>query len=129
MDGNHARGGRAICAVAVAVAATAGWAFGTPLALAQGRHVDIQITDTGFQPNQVTATVDQSIRITVANRGTTTHQFSIPYYRIYSENLAPGQTQQIEFSPWQTGSFEMVSDPSGKDRPEFRGTFHVQPGA
>jgi heme/copper-type cytochrome/quinol oxidase subunit 2 len=89
--------------------------------------IQISITDEGFSPNQITATVNQEIKIHVVNRGQKAHQFSIPYYRIYTRALGSGQTSDIAFTPWTAGKFEFTSDPSGSDNPEFSGNFIVAP--
>ncbi|MCF8565294.1 hypothetical protein LLE49_11260 [Alicyclobacillus tolerans] len=56
------------------------------------------------------------------------HQFSIAYYRIYTRNLSPGEASDIEFSPWTSGSFEVVSDPSGNNDAELKAQFVVSKG-
>ncbi|MCF8566719.1 cupredoxin domain-containing protein [Alicyclobacillus tolerans] len=89
------------------------------------RTVYISITDRGFAPNHVLTVANQPVSITVVNNGHQIHQFSIPHYRIYTENLKPGAKSNIQFSPWTVGRFEMMSDPSGKDQPEFTGQFTV----
>ncbi|MBX5437374.1 MAG: cupredoxin domain-containing protein [Alicyclobacillaceae bacterium] len=85
----------------------------------------IVITDHGFRPKRVMAVINQPIHIVVVNKGSRVHQFSIPRYYIFTENLKPGQSSDIRFSPWQPGRFDMTSDPSGQNRPEFRGEFIV----
>ncbi|MCL6517611.1 cupredoxin domain-containing protein [Alicyclobacillus sp.] len=111
---------RWLLAAALAVAAM------SPVdALAAARTVNIRVTDDGFVPAAVIAMVDQPIHLHVVNRGSRTHQFSIPFYRIFSRNLPPGEATDIEFSPWTTGRYEMVSDPSGNFTPEFTGWFIV----
>ncbi|QSO46824.1 cupredoxin domain-containing protein [Alicyclobacillus mengziensis] len=94
-------------------------------AFAGPRKVDVQLNDRGFSPNNVLAVLDQPIEMHVVNTGHRDHQFSIPYYRIYSRDLPPGAATDIKFSPWSTGRFEMMSDPSGTNKPEFRGQFIV----
>lgn len=92
---------------------------------AQGRQVNIVITDHGFQPNHVLALLNQTITLRVVNSGSKVHQFSIPYYYIYSQDLKPGAKTTISFAPWTAGRFDMMSDPTGKDTPEFNGKFTV----
>jgi hypothetical protein len=92
---------------------------------AQDRSVQITITDTGFIPGKMTAVINQQFKIHVVNKGHKVHQFSIPYYRIYTRDLNPGQSSDIAFSPWTAGRFDFTSDPSGSDNPEFRGNLVV----
>lgn len=96
-----------------------------PSAHAVGSTVTVNISDTGFTPNRVTALVDKPVHIHVVNQGRATHQFSIPYFRIYTQNLAPGAANDVEFAPWTTGEFDMTSDPKGANKPEFQGKFVV----
>ncbi|QSO51908.1 cupredoxin domain-containing protein [Alicyclobacillus curvatus] len=94
-------------------------------AYAGSRKVNVQLTDNGFTPSNILAVVDQPIEIHVVNTGHRDHQFSIPYYRIYSRDLSPGATTDIAFSPWTAGHFDVMSDPSGNNHAEFRGQFIV----
>jgi hypothetical protein len=100
-------------------------AASTVYAQAAPRTISVSITDSGFVPSNVVALINQPVQIQVVNKGRKVHQFSIPYYRIFSRNLEPGGTSTIGFSPWTAGRFEMISDPSGADKPEFLGTFIV----
>ncbi len=95
------------------------------VAFAKDRSLQISITDHGFVPNSVMTVLNQQVKIHVVNNGRKVHQFSIPYYRIYTEDLNPGQTSDIAFAPWTAGRFDMTSDPSGTDNPEFKGNFNV----
>jgi Cupredoxin-like domain len=105
------------------------WLVLTPMsAYAAPRTVNITLTDHGFSPNSVLAALNKPIQVHVVNRGQHTHQFSIPYYRIYSSDLGPGAATNIGFSPWTEGKFKMISDPSGQDKPEFTGQFIVLEG-
>jgi heme/copper-type cytochrome/quinol oxidase subunit 2 len=94
-------------------------------AQAASRTISVSITDHGFVPNQIIALVNQPVQVKVTNQGHKVHQFSIPNFRIYTERLSPGQSSTVGFSPWTTGRFQMMSDPSGQGRAEFSGTFIV----
>ena len=96
-----------------------------PIAQAATRTVNVSMTDTGFVPTTILTLINQPIQVQVTNRGTKVHQYSIPYYHIYTENLSPGRSSTIVFSPWTAGQFQMMSDPSGQNIPEFSGTFMV----
>ncbi|WP_162143483.1 cupredoxin domain-containing protein [Alicyclobacillus herbarius] len=96
-----------------------------PRAQASPRAIQISITDHGFRPSNIVVALNQPLQIRVVNVGKKQHEFSIPYYRIYTENLAPGQVSTIGFAPWTSGRFEYISDPAGVDRPEFTGWMMV----
>jgi hypothetical protein len=76
-------------------------------------------------PSLVHGVLNQPLEIRVKNRGSRIHEFAIPDYRIYSANLAPGESSTISFAPWMAGDFTIMSDPSGENRPEFKGTLRV----
>lgn len=92
-----------------------------------GHIIDINIRDDGFSPNQLIDTIHHPIHLRIHNRGHQVHEFAIPEYRIYTRNLGPGETSDIEFSPWESGSFVMYSDPEADSHPEFAGRFIVLP--
>ncbi len=113
-----------LCSVGAAI-----WLLFTPLSAYAGvRQVNVQITDHGFSPRVVLVALNRPVQIHVVNNGHQTHQFSIPYYRIFSSDLAPGGVTNIGFSPWTEGKFQMMSDPSGLNKPEFTGQFVVVEG-
>jgi hypothetical protein len=87
--------------------------------------VQVVVTDNGFQPSLIHGVMNRPLTIRITNRGTRIHEFGIPDYRIYTANLAPGETSTVSFSPWMAGDFQIVSDPSGENRPEFVGILRV----
>ncbi|GGJ03151.1 hypothetical protein GCM10010885_10550 [Alicyclobacillus cellulosilyticus] len=89
------------------------------------RRIEIAITDQGFRPSRVTAVVNEPVFIRVVNQGTRVHQLSIPHYYIFTRNLGPGEVSTIRFTPDEAGTFDMISDPSGTETPEFTGWFVV----
>lgn len=91
------------------------------------KPIPIIIRDDGFSPNEITDSIHKSIHLKIINRGRHIHEFAIPEYRIYTRNLHPGETSDIQFSPWQAGSFVMYSDPASDNHPEFSGRFIVVP--
>ncbi|MDQ0189567.1 cupredoxin domain-containing protein [Alicyclobacillus cycloheptanicus] len=101
------------------------WPAAPTQAQPQSRTVNVTITDSGFIPNQVLALVNAPITLNITNQGHQVHEFAIPYYRIYTADLQPGQKSTVSFSPWTAGQFDMISDPSGTNQPEFTGKFIV----
>ncbi|KPV43414.1 cupredoxin domain-containing protein [Alicyclobacillus ferrooxydans] len=127
-EGNSIRHLKAARGILFSVGA-AMWLLFTPLSAYAGvRQVNVQITDHGFSPSVILVALNRPVQIHVVNNGHQNHQFSIPYYRIFSSDLAPGGVTNIGFSPWTEGKFQMMSDPSGLDKPEFTGQFVVVEG-
>lgn len=92
---------------------------------AKARTVQVVIRDDGFTPNQILGVIHQPIHLKIQNAGHKIHEFAIPEYRVYTRNLEPGETSDIQFAPWQAGSFVMYSDPAADSHPEFSGRFIV----
>src|SRR5579875_3616742 len=78
---------------------------------ANDKNVTVVITDHGFSPNKLTEPLHHPVHLHIENTGKEMHEFAIPEYRIYTRTLGPGETSDVEFSPWQAGSFVMYSDP------------------
>ncbi len=108
-----------------ALALTGLSAFFAPQVQAQPRTLQIAITDAGFRPQNILVALNQPLQLRVVNVGKKAHQFSIPYYRIYTETLAPGRVSTIGFAPWTSGRFEYISDPAGGGGAEFTGWMTV----
>lgn len=96
-----------------------------PPAQASTRTVQINITDRGFVPSQVVAVINQPITLRITNQGRKVHEFGLPYYRIFTPDIMPGQTSTVSFSPWTAGRFDMVSEPAEVNAPQFSGKFIV----
>jgi len=111
--------------LSVCACATATFSILPNPAFAQSRNVQIIMTDQGFAPSNVMTVINQQVNIHIINKGNKIHQFSIPYYRIFTENLKPGAASNVSFSPWESGQFDMISDPHGTGTPEFGGKFIV----
>lgn len=92
---------------------------------ARSRDVQIVITDHGFVPDHILALVNQPLHIHVVNHGSKVHQFSIAQYYIYTEDLQPRTSSEIGFTPNLAGRFQMMSDPTGNNAPEFVGWMTV----
>ncbi|GMA60277.1 cupredoxin domain-containing protein [Alicyclobacillus fastidiosus] len=92
---------------------------------AKDQNVTVVITDHGFSPNKLTELLHHPVHLHIENKGKELHEFAIPEYRIYTRTLGPGETSDVEFSPWQAGSFVMYSDPKADSHPEFEGRFIV----
>lgn len=88
--------------------------------------VNVLITDHGFSPNRLIEPLDTPLHLHIQNVGKQQHEFAIPEYRIYTRTLGPGETSDVEFSPWESGTFTMYSDPVADSQPEFTGQFIVK---
>ncbi|GMA49245.1 hypothetical protein GCM10025857_06020 [Alicyclobacillus contaminans] len=87
--------------------------------------VEVTLDDHGMTPSVLNAAEDHPIHLHIVNRGQQPHQFSIPDFYIFTRTLGPGETSEVEFSPYKLGSFAMTSDPVAGSAPEYHGTFRV----
>ncbi|WDL97863.1 cupredoxin domain-containing protein [Alicyclobacillus sp. ALC3] len=92
---------------------------------AAARVISVTITDSGFNPSQITALLDKPLNLRITNQGRRAHEFAIPDYYIFTQNLAPGASTTVGFTPDKPGQFTIMSDPSGNDNPEFTGKLTV----
>ena len=65
----------------------------------------IDAQDFSFSPNALTGSAGQSLTITVTNKGTATHTFTIDSENV-SVQLAPGDSQKVTVTFPQSGSVE-----------------------
>lgn len=84
------------------------------------------IADSGIQPSTLSSQKDEALQLTIVNHGTKTHNFVIPDFYIFTQNLRPGETVSVGFTPDKTGSFPYYSDTGGKPEPGLRGTLTVR---
>jgi heme/copper-type cytochrome/quinol oxidase subunit 2 len=87
--------------------------------------VRVTLTDTRISPGEIEAVKGQDLHIEVTNAGQKTHNFVIPDMYIFSQNLTPGESTSISFTPDKTGSFRYYSDTGGKPEPGLSGTLRV----
>lgn len=122
------RRGLTLCAL-VALA-TSGWsdtarAVTGPTAVASYRIV---VDDRGFQPTRIKARVDQDVKIVIVNKGAHVHNFVLPAFYIYTQNLQPGATTSVGFQPDKTGLYPFFSDTGGSPEAGLSGQIDVQSG-
>lgn len=92
---------------------------------AAARVVSVTITDSGFSPSQITTLLDKPLNLRISNQGRRVHEFAIPGYYIFTQNLSAGASTTVGFTPDKPGQFTIMSDPSGNDNPEFTGKLTV----
>lgn len=88
--------------------------------------IQITLRDGSISPAQFTASKGELVQLRITNRGTRTHNFVIPAFFIFTQNLNPGEGVSASFRPDKTGSFPYYSDTGGQPEPGMRGTLTVQ---
>lgn len=84
------------------------------------------LTDTSLSPSSMTARRTESVSIRVTNQGSKPHNLVIKDFYIFTQNLNPGQSVSVSFTPDKTGTFPVYSDVGGKPEPGIRGSITVQ---
>ncbi len=101
--------------------------LGNPFSLPVSAQMSIQVTltDSGISPSEIEAVKGSALHIEVKNAGQKTHNFVIPDMYVFSQNLAPGSSTSISFSPDKVGNFSYYSDTGGRPEPGLAGTLVV----
>lgn len=73
----------------------------------KGKQTGLTTKDFEFSPKTLTATSGDAITITLKNEGQAEHNFSIDTLSV-NQDVEPGQTQTVTFTPGATGNIEFV---------------------
>ncbi|MCY0869648.1 MAG: cupredoxin domain-containing protein [Firmicutes bacterium] len=87
----------------------------------------VSINDQGMKPSTLSVKVNRKVHIDIVNRGLRVHNFVIPRFYIFTQNLQPGQSTSAEFTPDRTGRFRYYSDTGGRPETGLAGIMRVAP--
>jgi len=99
---------------------------GTPAPTPTPLEIKIDSTEFRFDPNTITVKVGQPVRVLVTNTGALEHTFTINDLGV-DEPTPIGQTVTVEFTPTQSGTFELVCTVPGHKEAGMVGTVTVNP--
>lgn len=102
------------------------WVMCQPFSLVQAANTTVDITDSQMRPAALSATKDEPLALEIVNRGQKMHNFVIPDFYIFTQNLKPGETVHVQFTPDKTGKFPYYSDTGGNPEPGIRGSLAVR---
>ena len=111
-----------VMAALVAVTVLSACGGGSPAAL----EIKVDASEFKFDPATITAQVGQPVRVTVTNTGSLEHTFTVTELGV-DEPLPVGQTIMVEFTPAQSGTFELVCTVPGHKEAGMVGTVTVNP--
>jgi len=102
--------------------------FFSALALpeAQARVNEIIITDGAIEPSYMQGNKGQKLEIRVVNRGTKVHNFVLPDFYIFTQNLKPGESSSASFVPDKIGNYPYFSDAGGQPEPGLAGKLSIR---
>lgn len=111
-----------ICATAIAFLSLTASAFVTT---ASAQTVQVSLHDGSISPTHIEAQKGAKLQITVHNVGKQVHNFVIPSFYVFTQNLSPGSQVNVSFAPAKTGAFRYYSDKAGKPEPGMEGVLTV----
>jgi hypothetical protein len=81
--------------------------------VAGARTIEVEATDGGVKPNQISVKEDEAVNIALVNRGTATHVLIIPGFgiRLAAE---PGQTSTTGFEARRSGQYRFFAGVPGR---------------
>ncbi len=97
-----------------------------PFSAAYAQTVQVTLRDGSIQPGTIQSTRGQEVHVLVQNRGLNVHNFVLPAFYVFTQNLQPGQRVDVRFTPDKTGAFQYYSDKSGVPEPGMFGTIQVR---
>ncbi|WP_206885494.1 cupredoxin domain-containing protein [Alicyclobacillus mali (ex Roth et al. 2021)] len=100
-------------------------------AVVSARPIQVTLRDGGIEPREIDVTQGATVDIVVRNEGSQIHNFVVPDFYVFTQNLQPGETVTVSFVPDKTGNFRYYSDRDGIPEVGMQGTMKVasQPGA
>jgi len=102
----------------------------TSCAVVSARPIQVTLRDGGIEPREIDVMQGATVDIVVRNAGTQIHNFVVPDFYVFTQNLQPGETVTVSFVPDKTGKFRYYSDRDGIPEAGMQGTMKVasQPG-
>ncbi|MFX4301816.1 cupredoxin domain-containing protein [Alicyclobacillus tolerans] len=94
-------------------------------AVANSAFVQVVITDKQIRPSFIRAVESEPLKLHIENRGKSIHNLVIPAFYIFTQNLRPGESVDVSFSPEKTGLFDYYSDKNSIPEPALKGKLQV----
>ena len=106
--------------LATVVLAACGSGAATP------KELSVEASDFKFDPVTINLKAGEPVQATITNTGTLAHTFTIPDLDV-NVSLAAGQTATIDFTPTESGTFELLCTVLGHKDAGMVGTVVVAP--
>lgn len=97
-----------------------------PASLAFAQNVQVTLRDGSIEPSQIEATKGQPVHVFVRNQGTNVHNFVVPDFYVFTQNLQPGESVNVSFTPDKTGTYPYYSDKKGVPEPGMEGQLQIR---
>lgn len=69
------------------------------------REISVEGEEFGFSPSGITVSEGETVRVTFTNVGTFPHNFVIDELGVATETIQPGETDTVEFTANESGTF------------------------
>ncbi len=79
-----------------------------------GQQIAVTMVDFRFEPPNVSANLNQPVRVTAQNSGTVVHNWTVEGMNPQVQATAnPGQSATVQFTPNQAGTFRVICTEPG----------------
>jgi len=90
------------------------------------QQVTLKAEDIKWDPTTITVKANQPVVITIQNTGTLKHNFTLQDFGV-NQDVDPGKTETVTFTPNKTGSFQFFCNIPGHKEAGMVGTLTVNP--
>ncbi len=90
------------------------------------REITIVLSDFKFEPQDITVKRGERVRLTLENKGTVAHDWTVRDLNLASPRVQPGQTATYEFTVDRAGTFTSVCVEAGHEALGMTGRLIVE---
>src|SRR5690606_611744 len=90
------------------------------------REITIVLSDFKFEPAEITVKRGERVRLTLQNKGTVAHDWTVRDLNLASPRVQPGQTATYEFTVDRVGTFTSVCVEAGHEALGMTGRLIVE---
>lgn len=94
--------------------------------MSEVRQIKVSGGDFSFTPSTLSVKSGEKVRIIFQNRGKFPHNLTIDKLGVATKTISPGQTDSLELTADQTGSFVMYCSVDAHRQKGMEGTVQVQ---
>jgi len=98
----------------------------TTTSQAATREITIVLSDFKFEPEEITVKRGERVRLTLQNKGTVAHDWTVRDLNLASPRVQPGQTATYEFTVDRVGTFTSVCVEAGHEALGMTGRLIVE---
>jgi nitrosocyanin len=89
------------------------------------KEISVESDEFKFAPETITAKKGDKIKITFTNKGSFSHNFSIPDFGLESRTITRNESDAIEFTADRVGTFRIICTVTGHENLGMTGTLTI----